>query len=320
MKVKYICIVIILLCLINLFNYNKNTMKVNYVFVRHGQGCHNAIGPLYKNGIISINKDEYIDMVDPTLTDMGIDASLNNGCIINNIVKNLYKTDKSIDINYINVVGCSPLIRCMETAYYMTRNWVSPPSKIFVFPYLREIDEMGVDKYSKESRKVMDTNPSYMMKTMLEQKEYLKNEGILESFDFSYIEKHIKEREEPGDIIDFAKWFSILVLPKYSNVKKLNVFITTHAGVLSDFAKERFTNNSGFVLSTSVSRFKYVVIDNYISLNKLLPDTFFDEYNTSKYLKAEYYCPSKRCEQICKFMKDTKKPLTRIKITKCIDE
>src|SRR5690606_14672139 len=101
------------------------------------------------------------------------------------------------------IVGCSPLIRSMETAYYMTRKWPEQPEKIFVFPYLREIDEGSSNKYSTQSRKKIKSSPNYAMKSIQEQKDYLKSINLLNHFDFTFVEDNKKGREEPGDIPTF---------------------------------------------------------------------------------------------------------------------
>ena len=197
-------------------------MILNFAFLRHGHAYHNVITPLLNNGRITIEEArallgqttnvEIKPLNDPDLTPVGIDASVHNGCIVRKILKNLGYTktpeNPSLFFNRINIVGCSPLIRSMESAYYMSRKWRDPSTKIYVFPFLREIDESSTDKYSKDSIKTINSLSCYKMKSIQEQKNYLREEGILEFFDFSYIETFSKEREEPRDIINFIKWFS----------------------------------------------------------------------------------------------------------------
>jgi broad specificity phosphatase PhoE len=237
---------------------------------------------------------------DPVLTNIGVEASIYNGCIINKIFKSISNSDIMLDT--FNIVGCSPLIRCMETSYYMTRKWKNPPNKIYVFPLLREIDESSVDKYSQRSKEIIRITPSYSIKTIKEQKEYLKSLGILDSFDFSFVEAFPIERIEPGDIQEFMYWFAkyfVKLLTNKNKNKNLNVFITTHAGVLRDFSKEGFYNNSGFVINTKLQNTGYK-LNRYISLNKYIEKyNFFKDYNNPKYNKTSYYCPSNRCGQLC---------------------
>jgi hypothetical protein len=291
-------------------------MNINFAFLRHGYGCHNAISNLVNKGVISdTNADKFLkknngnlnvftsDIVplnDPVLTNVGVEASIYNGCIINKILRRLsqFTNDKKLEMNTFNVVGCSPLIRCMETAYYMTRKWKNPPKKIYVFPLLREIDESSNNKYSETSKHTMKITPSYAILSIQEQKEYLKKLGILQYFDFSFVESFPQERIEPGDIHEFIKWFNkyfINLMEKRS--KTLNVFITTHAGVLKDFSKTGYYNNSGFVINTTL-RLSQFTINKMISLNDYITSyNFFRDYQ--KYNTKSYYCPSDRCGQLC---------------------
>lgn len=294
-------------------------MNVNVAFLRHGYGCHNALTPLLTNGVIEKQDHKaFLNMqADPELTQMGVDASEHNGCIMSKIIKNLHKTENSklLKMDTINLVGCSPLIRCMESAYYMTRNWVNPPNKIFVFPFLREVNERSDDIYSAESRRIMQTTPSYAMKTINEQKAYLQKIGILDYFDFRFVE--IKDgpsyRQEPGDIGRFLEWF---VYTLYSSEnKKINMFITTHAGVLKNFMKdEGFSNNSGFVVNARLSK-NGNKINDVVSLNKYLPNDFFTNYKNPTYNTKEYFCPSGRCGQLCNIA-PSNKPLIKLDL-KC---
>lgn len=287
-------------------------MNVNFAFVRHGYACHNAMRNLYNNQIIT--RDDYSDMLgirsDPELTQLGVDASKQNGCVIAKIIKNLHITEKNrlLNMETINIVGSSPLIRCMETAYYMTRNWKNPPNKIYIFPFLREIDESGSNIYSETSRARMDSIPSYSMKEIYEQKAYLQRRGILDHFDFSFVESDYVSRKEPGNIHVFLDWFSKSVLP-YINITpgqhNLNVFATTHAGVLKHFAKRGFYNNSGFVVNTTMTA-KGAIIGETVGLDSYLPGMFFSDYNNPAYDKT-YYCPSDRCGTLCQGEYPTKK-------------
>lgn len=312
-------------------------MNTNFVFIRHGYGCHNAISHLVYNKVIS--KDEAIQLtqsdnkllnffkfnknnsvikplIDPELTPNGVEISINNGCIINKILKqiSILKNDKDINLDTINIVGCSPLIRCMETAYYMSRKWDNPPNKIYVFPLLREIDESGYNKYSKKSLERMNTLPSYAMKKLNDQKQYLKNLGILEYFDFTFVENFINERSEPGDIGKFIEWFNKNFIPFLLPRKNLNVFITTHAGVLHNFSNERFMNNSGFVLNTTLDK-NNISFRKIVSLNDYLPNSFFKNYR--EYDTKEYYCPSDRCGQLCSLVKSKNNSIKKISLEKC---
>lgn len=269
-------------------------MNVNFVMVRHGYGCHNALRNLYNNNIIPTTENMTTLNIysDPELTPMGVDISIDNGKIISDILKD-------INIDKMNVVGCSPLLRSMETAYFMSRKWKNPPNKIYVFPFLREIDEHSNNKYSVKSRKVIDTIPSYSMKTIKEQKRYLSEAGLLNYFDFSFVEQDLIGRQEPGDITHFITWFNQNYLQKLQKFyKNINVFIVTHAGVLKDFSNIGFYNNSGLVLNTYINTQGNITYKNMISLNDYLHSSFFKDY--SIYGNINHFCPSNRCGLLCK--------------------
>lgn len=272
--------------------------KINYVFLRHGYGCHNAVPRLLQKNVIPRNDN--LQQVDPELSQLGVDATIRNGCAISKILTKLDKLTKKdyFQIRKMNIVGCSPLIRSMETAYFMTRRWKTPPNKIYVFPLLREIDERSDDIYSPESRHVIDIVPSYAMKSIEEQKQYLSSRGILHYFDFSFVERQPDLRKEPGSIEKFTLWFQNIFLKHLQWQPSLNVMVITHAGVLSRYKEKGFTNNSGFVLHTLGYNDSIQYLDS-VSLNKYLPRDFFTDYSKNKYNNLEYFCPSDRCAQIC---------------------
>lgn len=275
-------------------------MIVNWVFVRHGFGCHNALSSLVENELISPSDGQKLskELVDPELTPLGIDASLNNGCVVASMIKKLASiiNDPDVQMDSVDIVGCSPLIRSMETAFYMTRNWKTPPKTIYVFPHLREIDEGSSNKYSFTSLQRMETIPSYAMKSISEQKQFLQKHGILQYFDFSFVEIFAKERKLPGDIKTFMTWFLKNVASK-SGQNKLNTFIVTHAGVLKDFSGTGYHNNSGLFVNSHVDGKN--VINKIGSLHTLLPDSFFKDYYNTEYVTPNYYCPSTRCASLC---------------------
>lgn len=317
-------------------------MKINFIFLRHSFGCHNAISPLYKNNLLkiedalkfqnSISNDETKNkelFIDPELTQIGVDASAYNGCIISKTIREIgFEAFKNDEFSSINMVGCSPLIRSMETAKFMTQTWSQTPDKIYVFPYLRELDEGSSDKYSKESQITMDTNPSYAMKSIPEQKNYLKSISIDDTIDFKYVENNLPGRSEAGDIPKFIDWFIDTFVDNIEPVDKLNVFIITHAGVLTDFVKtniseksaQGFYNNSGFIIST-VKKNDMFYLDKYIPLNSYLPKTFFKDYSKIEYMDSKYYCPSQRCSNFCKYIDhDKNKTVSKIDLPNCKNE
>ena len=204
----------------------------------------------------------------------------------------------------------------MESAYFLTRSWKNPPTKIYVFPLLREIDESSNDKYSKQSIKRINNIPGYMILDIPEQKRYLSNLGILDYFDFQLFEKSCDKnqlfkkscdknqlfkkscdknqnlllRNEPGDIPKFINWFQKQT--PCGGVAPLNIFIVTHSGVLKSFANESFVNNSGI--------FYNVESKKMISLNPLLKFfDFFTDYTKFNNSKNQCNNNSNRCDELC---------------------
>lgn len=271
-------------------------MTTNFIFVRHGQSCNNAQKALVKTTIFNEKLlKNILNLEDPHLSELGVNVSIKNGKVIENIITNIYKFNKELKINNIDIVGCSPLIRSMETAYYMTRKWKNPPKKIIVFPLLRELDENSVDPYNYRSEMILQKIPGYYMSNIKKQKKYLKDLGILEFFDFSVLQNNYNLRKKPGNIKLFIEWFN----KRFGNTKKSNVFIVTHSGVLHEFTKERFENNSGFILNVSLDRdIRYNILQ---SMTNHLPNNFFKNYTNSIY-NLDYYCPSQRCGDLCKLL------------------
>lgn len=269
-------------------------MNLNCIFVRHGLSCSNAKRSLsYTTELDKRLLSNILNLDDPHLSQMGVESSINNGKVIENIMFNIHKFS-NVNINDIDLVGCSPMIRSMETAYYMTRKWKNPPKKIVVFPLLRELDERGVDPYSTYSKNILQNVPGYSIKEIREQKEYLKSIGILDYFDFSIIEMENELRKEPGNIKRFIEWFDESI--DMSGYINFNLFIVTHAGVLHQFANEGYVNNSGFILNMTLK--DTIEYKEFISMNDMLPNYFFKDYNNPKY-NLDYYCPSKRCGNLC---------------------
>jgi len=247
--------------------------NINFAFIRHGFGCHNAISGLHKSELISVedamifsgkrNEINKNAMVDPVLTQVGVDASIHNGCVMNQIFRSI---DSIIQNNYgdtinmdkINVIGCSPLIRCMETAYYMSRSWPNPPSKIYVFPFLREIDESSDNKYSLASIIRMNKKPFYAMKSIEEQKKYLESLGILNFFDFSFVEMFKKERAEPGDIETFTRWFVAYFFQKKGSLPSNDSFVKGSLPSNDSFVKGSLPSNDSFVKGSLFSNDSFV--------------------------------------------------------------
>jgi broad specificity phosphatase PhoE len=314
-------------------------MEINFVFVRHGQGCHNArqtLSELFNpklNELRSqkkLDKDSFnLNFVDPELTDAGVQISKYNGCIVSKTIREIGKKILKDDrFETFNIIGTSPLLRSMETAYYMTEEWPIKPNKIYVFPHLREINEMSLNFddqtyiYNERSKNLMDIIPVYMMKSINEQKEYLKKTNIPDLYDFSYVEKDEKGRKDAGDIEKFIHWFVNKFVDDFKPQKRLNVFIVTHAGVLKHFMKYSmnkeidFFNNSGFILSVNASNKKKIELEKYISLNDYLPKKFFTKYSSIN--KEKYFCPSNRCGNICSVVKYNKSnSISKVNLPEC---
>jgi hypothetical protein len=278
---------------------------VNYVFVRHGHSCHNAV-----NSLASVYPNVRATplAIDPTLSQIGVDTTFRNGCIIGNILPSL----KNGSMKDIHIVGCSPLIRSMETAYFMTRTWATPPKKIYIFPFLREIDENSLNKFSPQSINIINSHPSYALSSIESQKQYLASLGILDNFDFSYVDTlgGAQDRMHPGDIDNFKSWCSVNVLPKYTNkgISTVNALIVTHAGVLKDYAQMSFPNNSGFLVSETVNKNDKQADFSLLPLTGLLNDQGFYNASTNRVFKdILYYCPSKRCGGLCPNLPSTRK-------------
>ena len=290
----------------------------NFVFVRHSFSCNNSIPGLVRNGELSKNGAKDIKGIDPVLSVVGVKASKHNGKILDKILKQIFRfsNNPSFKMENFDIVGCSPLLRSMESAYFLTRSWKNPPTKIYVFPLLREIDESSNDKYSKQSIKRINNIPGYMILDIPEQKRYLSNLGILDYFDFQLFEKSCDKnqlfkkscdknqlfkkscdknqnlllRNEPGDIPKFINWFQKQT--PCGGVAPLNIFIVTHSGVLKSFANESFVNNSGI--------FYNVESKKMISLNPLLKFfDFFTDYTKFNNSKNQCNNNSNRCDELC---------------------
>ena len=294
---------------------------MNIIFIRHSFACHNSLPKLFKNGTIDFktvreflpdsleriaSESPIKPLSDPELTEIGVTSATNNGCVVKNILYDKF------DIKSIDMVCCSPLLRCLESAYHYSRKWSRPPLKIFVMPFLREIDEGSDDIYSQNSINKIRTTPAYSMKSIREQKDYLQSVGILDFFDFAYVEEFPLGRVDPGNIQDFIDFFGESVFTHQTNVMTF-----THAGVMKRFAGEGFTNNCGFVVKVKFDK-DGGKVTGYTSLNDVVKNTpFFFDY--SKYNTVSYMCPSTRCNNICDHILDQSTTLLRLPNVKCKD-
>jgi hypothetical protein len=223
------------------------SIPINYIFLRHSNSNGNALHGMISNKLVTLQEANHLVdnvLIDSELSTVGKYASVLNGVVISKVLK-------EDGIKYINVVGCSTLLRAMLSAYYMTRKWENPPNKIFVLPHLREIDESSSNKWSKQSLYNVDSNSSYRMKSITEQKKILESMGILSFFDFSIIENNLFLRHTLGDIPNFISWSKQIldsVFKKETIPTSFNFYLITHAGVLFDYANSSFINNTGILI------------------------------------------------------------------------
>lgn len=241
--------------------------KLNFTFIRHGVGCHNIL-----NSLIKIGKKNESDIYfkDSILSDIGVEES--------------YKNAKNFIYDY-DLIYCSGLLRSMETAYFMSKA-INYNKKIYVLPYLREIDENSNNIYSKESIEKINTVPNYSMKSLQYQKKYLQDLGILGMFDFKYIEEN--DRKSPGNIKNFISWV-FTHTPGFKSYNK-NILVITHAGVLRYYSDMGFKNNNGFNLIVKFYKNHY-----------LYSKTDFNIYKKEMYKakKDINYCSTTRCRELC---------------------
>lgn len=307
-------------------------MNVNFIFVRHGYACHNALSTFMD---LTGTHPSQLVKSDPELTQIGADASENNGIQLANI---LGKFKKSINLNKIHYVMASPLLRSIETAYFMTKNFINPPRKIYVMGHLREIDESSIKnpnpqaKYSQKSRDIMKAEPSYRISSISTQQKHLNKFGINNLIDYKFVtNKYEIHKTEPGDILSFLKFIAQSFLPKVlQHFKKddtINFFVVTHAGVLHDFTKrypniesQGFRNNTGFLLQTTYnihsSSSAALNINKFISLTPDVENNrhFYTKY---KFQNTDYFCPSNRCTHFCNVIDEPRqRDLKRLVINK----
>ena len=134
---------------------------VNFIFIRHGESCQQVA---YDNASIENYKKLYWLFSDPTLSDRGEIQSINAG------KEYVEKFKKEFNINSFDIIGSSLMLRTIETAYYMTNEY--NPDNIYVYPFLRECDKCNYKDNAKELNKI------WPMKSIFEQKEYLKSKNI----------------------------------------------------------------------------------------------------------------------------------------------
>ena len=241
----------------------EHNILFTFNFIRHGESCQNLIHKYINNK--DVQKKLMYTYSDPTLTDTGM---------IDSVI--LYQ--KYLSKIKIDMIGCSPALRTIETSYYMTN------SNVNVFPYLREIY-----KNTNETREFLDKY--FPLKTLQEQQEYLKETGILKHVNFNYINNEI--RYEPGNLDKFIDWFEDNVLLPISK-NPLNIFIFAHANLFQNITGIGYENNNGFKLD-AIKKDGIVMLDNSISnIN----------FNIKR---SDLICPTNRCSEICNAIYDTRR-------------
>lgn len=257
--------------------------EINFIFIRHGESCQNLVGSLYNKYDRKYN--ELLDKFsDPTLSDTGIFDSIKAGILLK---KNLAK----YNINKIDFIAASTMIRAIETAYYMTFNSKYQENPIInVCPYLRET-------HTPDS--VTQTNRSFPLKTLTEQKHYFQSKKMRAAINFNNVlgkdpSDQFYIRETPGDIKQFIVWFTKNILKKKIPLKvnnPINVLVFLHSGVMKDFSAKGPRNNTGFILQTKYNKNKKKI--EYCKKDVYMHHTDF-EFNRTKTM-----CPSISCPGIC---------------------
>lgn len=213
--------------------------KITFTFLRHGQSCHNLLHSKYPRNPI---------FHDAFLSDFGVQRSLKTGT-------QLYEYNKHFDI-----IGSSPSIRAMETAILMTRMYSL--KDIFIFPYLRECS-------CKPSDTIVYVNKSYPIKSYYEQIKYLFKTYPEDIHLFNDRYSQTETREEPGNILNFVRWFYDNIPPRVD----MNVLILCHSNVIREFTGSGVVNNDGFVLETHIDNGLKYKITSKIRFPKESVDT-----------------------------------------------
>jgi broad specificity phosphatase PhoE len=253
---------------------------INFIFLRHGESCQNLLYKIYSKGNLTSRQYHklFTKFIDPTLSDTGVQDSKTAGIILK---KNLHK----IGINKIHFIASSPMIRAIETAYYMSLlpkqiSEITTDKTIYVCPYLREM-------YTGDSAFI--TDQKFPLKSISEQKKYL-SENELNAIDFKFVQdEHL--RREPGHLKKFIKWFGKSgIAQELINKNKestLNVIIFLHSHVIKEFSDLSSKNNTGFILKTVYNKNNFFYTKNDIYKH------------TDHFDRSKFECPSTKCPGIC---------------------
>lgn len=250
---------------------------VNFIFIRHGESCQQVAYNM-RNRNSKVYKKLYHLFSDPTLSDEGVLQSINAGSDYNNRFKNKFNIDS------FDIIGCSPMLRSIETAYYMTLDY--NPDNIQVYPFLRECHKC----YGEDTGESL--NKIWPMRSIEEQKTYLSSVDI-SNINFNYV-KDNNDRESPGDIETFLNWFSKNIELTSENT---NVLIITHSHVLQSFKSSVSPNNAGIYFTTEIDNDKNIKY-NKANIQSIWPKEF----------RKQFTCPEDgifpknprtRCKEIC---------------------
>lgn len=273
--------------------------KINFVFIRHGQSCQNLLSQVRLKDTTTARMlfDKYAD---PTLSDKGIRDSIKAGEKLKKYGLNSTSCKCDIVIDNFDIVGSSPMIRSIETGYYMNGGNGSSSNNsktvVYPFPFLREI--------SKDTANGRDTvdhlNKVFPIKSIQEQKEYFEHEGI--PVNFKYVAN--QNRYSPGDLTQFIHWFcSSRVYSDFglSSSPEINVLIITHSHVLLHDTLGSFRNNSGILVEVTISPSGKVTWNTYDNGTTFRYDGIF-KYTSDTSDKGKLDCPTSKCPNLCDFI------------------
>lgn len=256
---------------------------VNFVFIRHGNSCQ-QITKDFKN------EDLYFhQFADPTLTDAGVKDTVEAGKFLKDFLE---KRDLKVDI-----IGSSPMLRALETAYYTdlglsnTSSVPSSPSsvisvsssnsalssprnktKIYAFPFLRECYNCDIT----DTPKVL--NDVWPMKRILEQDIILKKQGA--TVDFSYVSY---SKQAAGSISDFINWF----FRNFPGIRNgMTVLICTHGNVIRAVTSFGPSNNNGFAMKVTYDSDRGITVEEKTMIK-------------CDIVRSKVECPTTRCPGIC---------------------
>jgi broad specificity phosphatase PhoE len=262
-------------------------MKINFIFLRHGESCQ-QITRLIDDP--KKRKEMFHKFFDPTLTDNGIENSVTTGIQVKNVL------NKNFNINTFDIIGCSPMLRAIETAHYMTKNY-NYTNPIFVLPFLRECHGCVQPVKEKDTPKKLDE--IWPMKSIETQKEYLKSQNI-DNISFYYT-RNLLARSQPGNIENFIKWLQTNF--KLPNKPVVNILIVLHSHVIMDaFDKNGVYNNSGFLMTATKNESE--IIYNKKNIVAVWPTI----------LQKSLKCPSIKCPNICNYTSSLEEDINKLKI------